>query len=133
MDNDLETIRWHVDRLMGNASPDAREELRSAFAGLDERFKRIETKLAELMKPTVQADRDRRQRDVLESALTDLAAETAQRQQGTRSSSCSWCDTMNSSQVESCQGCGHDAHRPRMQCRCSTNNCSANNTTTRLL
>lgn len=51
MDQDLETIRWHVDRLMGNASPDAREELRSAFAGIDERFTQIETRLAELMKP----------------------------------------------------------------------------------
>lgn len=51
MDHDLETIRWHVDRLMGNASPDAREELRSAFEGIDERFKQIEANLAELMKP----------------------------------------------------------------------------------
>lgn len=51
MDHDLETIRWHMDRLMPNASPDAREEVRSAFEGVDRRLRNIESALAELMKP----------------------------------------------------------------------------------
>lgn len=75
MDHDLETIRWYVDHLMKNADPDARAELRRAFESLDQRLQSIESALAELQRPT-----DQRQRDILDAALTDLAAETAQRQ-----------------------------------------------------
>lgn len=34
------------------------------------------------------------------------------------SRSCSWCHTSNPSTVEQCANCGHDAHMPRMDCRC---------------
>lgn len=32
--------------------------------------------------------------------------------------SCSWCDTLNAAPVDFCEGCGHCAHRPRVNCYC---------------
>lgn len=32
---------------------------------------------------------------------------------------CSWCHTMNDAEQRDCISCGHDAHVPRTQCRCS--------------
>lgn len=31
---------------------------------------------------------------------------------------CSWCHQMNPVGQEACSGCGHDAQRARMDCRC---------------
>jgi hypothetical protein len=35
-----------------------------------------------------------------------------------QSQSCSWCHTLNDLRASTCRTCGHDAHRPRMQCMC---------------
>lgn len=43
--------------------------------------------------------------------------------------SCSWCDTLNGTNVQLCRKCGHEAYQPRMLCGCSR--CRPTTTTTR--
>lgn len=38
-------------------------------------------------------------------------------------SSCSWCDTINYLHDRFCRGCGHEAHFPRLSCRCGRATC----------
>lgn len=47
MNQDLDTIRWHLERAR-NVDGEANAEMTSAFEGLDERLARIETRLAAL-------------------------------------------------------------------------------------
>lgn len=42
---------------------------------------------------------------------------------GTTFVACGWCRRMVELGTESCPGCGHDAHRSRIDCRCGRAGC----------